>query len=148
MVTLFGRSLSASAALFLLIAEAGAQTIGPPVPQRIVPQQQRCSEQAQPTNSEEIVVCGQSPENSPYRVPPQFRNLPTDDDAEASWDARTRDAEAVERFSNQTIGGSGAMQRTAQDRCRWLAERQVAQGRRPDCGRRLRPDSDTDWQRR
>lgn len=95
-----------------------------------------------------MVVTGERyDENSPYRVPQQFRNLRSDDDRDASSTARINDLESLERFGSQTVGQHGWMQGSRQRECQWRAERQMAQGRRPDCGARLRPDSDDDWRR-
>lgn len=103
----------------------------------------------QQVEGEDIVVCGQGDrENSPYRIPQQFRDLRSDDDAHASWDARWRDEEALGRYSDQTVGPFGYLQRGRQLYCEWLAERQTGQNRRPDCGRKPRPDDPSDWQRR
>ncbi len=97
----------------------------------------------------DLVVTGERyDENSPYRVPMQFRNQRSDDDRDASWTSRVNDEEAVQRFGSQTVGQSGWLQGSRQRECEWRAERQMAQGRRPDCGARSRPNSDDDWRRR
>jgi len=136
----------------LIFSSAQPAQIGPPVPVTRAAPVRECRDEpaeGEPAEGEEIVVCGERyDENSPYRVPQQFRDQPSDDDAHASWDARWRDEEALGRFSDQMTGGSGYLQRSQQQRCEWLAARQQAQGRRPDCGRKPRPDAATDWQRR
>ena len=106
---------------------------GPPVP-RIV-QRQRCQQSDDP---DEVVVCGQDHENSPYRIPRDLRDTGEVRDEHASFDAQTRDLEALDRFSSQNIGHSGLSQHSRQVDCEWRAARQVAAGRRPDCGRRRR----------
>jgi len=106
---------------------------GPPVP-RIV-QRQRCQQSDDP---DEVVVCGQDHENSPYRIPRELRDTGEISDEHASFDAQTRDLEALERFSSQNIGHQGIAQHSRQVDCEWRAARQVAAGRRPDCGRRRR----------
>ena len=121
-------------------------TVGPPAPAPLAPQRE-CRDRS--AGDAEIVVCGQPyDENSPYRIPTEFRNQRSDDDAHASWDARWRDEEAVARFDGQTIGPFGYLQRGREMYCDWLGARQEAQGRRPDCGRKPRPNEATDWQRR
>ena len=103
---------------------------GPPVPQIV--QRQRC----QPSdNPGEVVVCGQNQENSPYRIPRELRDTRVIDDEDASWDTQVRDLESLERFSSQNVGRSGLSQHSRQVDCEWRAARQVAAGRRPDCGR-------------
>ncbi|WP_166039623.1 hypothetical protein [Sphingosinicella sp. YJ22] len=114
-------------------AVAGPEVAGPPLP-RIV-QRQRCQASDDP---DEVVVCGQSQENSPYRIPRELRDTGEVRDEHASFDAQTRDMEALERFSSQNIGHSGMSQHSRQVDCEWRAARQVAAGRRPDCGRRRR----------
>jgi hypothetical protein len=130
--------------LLLAIAQP-AQPQGPLVLLPRVTPEPGCEVSADP---DEVVVCGESSENSPFRIPEQFRSQPSHDDADASWDARTRDQEALERFSSQNVGPSGLSQHSRQTHCQWLAARQEAQGRRPDCGLRPRRDAPTDWQRR
>lgn len=135
-------------ALVIVAAPAGltAQVVGPVLP-RATPAPQRCQEQ--PADSEEIVVCGQNSEDSPYRIPRALRQRQNQiEDSAMSWDARTRDMEAMERFSSANVGPSGMSQNARQRDCAWRVARQVAQGRQPDCGRRDRPDEATDWQRR
>ena len=135
-------------ALFALLILSAAQpaAIGPPAPTPRATPERDCRT---PEDQGEIVVCGEPyDENSPYRVPQEFRNQRSDDDADASWDARFRDESELSRFGDQTVGPFGYLQRSQQLRCQWLAERQAAQGRRPDCGRKPRPDEATDWQRR
>ncbi len=109
--------------------------IGPPVP-RIVQPEQKCPEPGQ-GNDEDIVVCGDRPENSPYRVPRQFRNLRSDDDRDASHAARQQDLNSLERFSSQTVGPGGYLQQSQQRDCAWRAERQAMRGERPDCTRQV-----------
>ncbi|MGZ8334319.1 MAG: hypothetical protein ACXWUZ_14395 [Allosphingosinicella sp.] len=137
-------SVALLAALFL----QNALVAGPAEPYRVTPRatrQQSCPEQ----DGEDIVVCGQRyDENSPFRIPPQFRDQRSDDDRHASWEARQRDEQIVGGFSGQTLGPSGYLQAARQRDCGWRAERQSLQGRRPDCGRQHRPDDVADWQRR
>jgi len=117
-------------------------------PHRVTPpstRQQACPEQ----EGEDIVVCGQGyDENSPFRVPRQFRDQRSDDDRHASWEARQRDEQMVGSFSGQALGPSGYLQAARARDCGWRAERQSLQGRRPDCGRQHRSDDVADWQRR
>ncbi len=125
-------------------AAAGAQQIGPIVPQV---QKPGCAEQ--PANDEEIVVCGERyDENSPYRIPRELRDRGPVEDRQMSWDARVRDMESLDRFSSQTVGQFGYLQRSRQVDCEWRAARQERQGRQPDCTRSIVPDKPTDWQRR
>jgi hypothetical protein len=99
--------------------------------------------------SEEIVVCGERyDEDSPYRIPRELRDRGPVEDQHQSWDARVRDLESVDRYSGQTVGPFGYLQNSRQRDCEWRAERQMAQGRQPDCTRRIRPNEATDWQRR
>jgi hypothetical protein len=112
---------------------ATPEIAGPPLP-RIV-QQQRCQQSDDP---DEVVVCGQDHENSPYRIPRELRDTGEVRDEHASFDAQTRDLETLERFSGQNIGHQGMAQHPRQVECEWRAARQVAAGRRPDCGRRRR----------
>lgn len=118
--------------------------MGPVVPRPVVTQRQ--CEEPDP-NSEEMLVCGQRGDNSPYRIPRELRNQGIVEDSEMSWDARTRDMEAVERFSSANVGPSGMTQNARQRDCEWRAARQIAQGRQPDCGRRDRRDTGRDWER-
>lgn len=141
--------------LFALLAVSTqpAPVVGPPAPvvdpPAPAPRASRPPCPEQPVVGEEIVVCGERyDENSPYRVPQQFRNQRSDEDSHASWTARVNDEEAVGRFSDQTVGPFGYLQRSRQRDCEWRAARQEARGRRPDCGVRNRPDQPTDWQRR
>jgi hypothetical protein len=100
-------------------------------------------------NSEEIVVCGERyDEDSPYRIPRELRDRGPVDDRQQSWDARVRDMESVDQYSSQTVGPWGYLQSSRQRNCEWLADRQLAQGRQPDCTRKPRPNEATDWQRR
>ncbi|MFN3727582.1 MAG: hypothetical protein ACK4SZ_14910 [Allosphingosinicella sp.] len=114
-------------------APSAPEVAGPPLP-RIV-QRQRCQQSDDP---DEVVVCGQNHENSPYRIPRELRDTGEINDEHASFDAQTRDLEALERFSSQNIGHQGIAQHSRQVDCEWRAARQVAAGRRPDCGRRRR----------
>lgn len=126
---------------------AQPQTMGPVLP-RVVPER-RCPEPDPNAPSDEIVVCGErTTDDSPYRIPRALRDSGPVRDQDASWDARTRDMESLERFSSQNVGPSGMTQRSRQVDCEWRAARQLAQGRQPDCTRRTVPDSPTDWQRR
>lgn len=96
-----------------------------------------------------MVVTGERyDEDSPYRIPREFRNERSDDNRHASWTARINDEEAVGRFGDQFSGPGGYLAGSRQRDCQWRAERQEQQGRRPDCGRRDRPDSPDDWRRR
>jgi hypothetical protein len=124
---------------------AAAQTVGPPAPQ--ITEKPRCEPSGD--DDEEIVVCGERyDENSPYRIPRQFRDRePEIADRDASFAARQRDMNSVEQYSSQTIGSGGWTQQSRQRECEWRADRQRAQGRQPDCTRRVRPDEATDWQR-
>lgn len=128
--------------------------VGPPAPAPAVvgppaPAAPRPESEEQPGEDGEMVVTGERyDENSPYRVPMQFRNQRSDDDRDASWTARINDEEAVARFGDQTVGPFGYLQRGRQRDCEWRAARQEAQGRRPDCGARNRPNAPDDWQRR
>jgi hypothetical protein len=120
--------------------------MGPVVPRPRTTRRQ-CEEPDPNADQSEIVVCGERSDDSPYRIPRGLRDQGLIEDRDMSWDARTRDMEAVERFSSQTVGPAGMSQRSRQVDCEWRAARQIAQGRQPDCGRRSQPDSDTDWQR-
>lgn len=132
------------AALLLSIAQPPVQ-VGPPVPP---PPRPRASEDP-PGEEGEIVVRGERyDENSPYRVPQQFRNQRSDEDRHSSWTSRVNDEEAAARFGDQTVGPGGWLQGSRQRECQWRAERQIAQGRRPDCGARSRPDAPDDRERR
>jgi hypothetical protein len=133
------------AALLLLSGYQPAEVQGPAAPLPRVTPDPRCR---QSDNPEEIVVCGQSGENSPYRVPHQFRNQRTNDDAVAAWTNRVEDESAVARFGDQTIGGSGYLQRSRQQDCAWRVAQQERQGRRPDCGASHHPNHADDDQRR
>ena len=102
--------------------------VGPPAPA-----EPRCSTNAA---QDEIVVCGERyDEDSPYRIPRQFRGQGLIEDRHVSWDTRFRDQEALERFSNQNIGASGITQRSRQVDCEWRVARQQLRGERPDCGK-------------
>jgi hypothetical protein len=105
---------------------------GPPLQVPIVPPERDCRPAEDP---DEIVVCGDSSENSPYRIPHQFRDQRSDNDAHASWDARVRDQEALERFSDQADGPFGVYRQSREVDCQWRAARQELRGERPDCGR-------------
>ena len=126
--------------------------IGPPAPAPVRPRPPEGAEGAEgepPGEDGEMVVTGERyDENSPYRVPMQFRNLRSDDDRDASSTARINDLESLERFGSQTVGPFGYLQAGRQRDCEWRAARQQAQGRRPDCGARNRPNAPDDWQRR
>lgn len=139
--------------LTALTLGAQAQPAQPTLMGPIVPRarSQRTCEQPDPDSqgSDEIVVCGQDSENSPYRIPRALRQRQNQiEDSGMSWDARTRDMEAMERFSSQNVGPSGISQRSRQIDCEYRVARQIAQGRQPDCGARSRRDQPTDWQRR
>jgi hypothetical protein len=54
------------------------------------------------TDPEEIVVCASAGE-SPYRIPKQFRNQPSDKPDAQSW---ARRSELVEEVNSQTLPGS------------------------------------------
>ena len=155
-----GSFLLAASLLFLdqpaVVGPPVPATVGPPAPAMVGPPapvapRPRTEGEEPPEEGEdgEMVVTGERyDENSPYRVPMQFRNQRSDDDQDASWTSRVNDEEAVQRFGSQTVGQSGWLQGSRQRECQWRAERQMAQGRRPDCGARSRPNSDDDWQRR
>jgi hypothetical protein len=131
--------------LLLLIAgvPAAGQIVGPPLP-RITPQP-GCKQT--PAGADEIVVCGEGGEDSPLRIPREFRNRETFEDRHASRSSRVWDENSLDRFSSQTSGPFGYLQYSRQLGCQGLAARQEAQGRRPDCGAKARPDEATDWQR-
>lgn len=123
---------------FLLLTAAlpaGAQQVGPPAPPPAP--DPRCG-QTPPDNEEEIVVCGRAEdEDSPYRIPRQFRNQEPIEDEDASWSSRVQDEESISRFSSQNVGPSGMSQRSRQVDCEWRAARQQARGERPDCTRQV-----------
>lgn len=126
------------------LAEAQPQ-IGPVAPP--ITQRPDCPEQS--ADQEEIVVCGERyDEDSPYRIPRELRNRGPVEDRQMSWDARVRDLESVNQYGSQTVGPFGYLQRSRQMNCEWLAERQLSQGRQPDCTRKPRPNDPADWQRR
>ena len=134
------RAAAVAAALLGVQAVAAQQQMGPPAPLPKVIPDQRCREpdpNADP--EEEIVVCGQNPDNSPYRIPRELRDTGVIEDRHVSWDTQIRDAESLERFSGQTIGAAGLNHHSRQVDCEWRAARQIAAGRRPDCGRGRRP---------
>jgi hypothetical protein len=108
-----------------------AGPVGPALPR--ITQDRGCDQPA--TGSNEIVVCGESSEDSPYRIPKEFRGQGLIEDRHASWDTRIRDQEALERFSNQNIGPSGITQHSRQVDCQWRVARQEMRGERPDCGK-------------
>lgn len=120
----------------IVAAPLSAQTYGPPPPPPRPAQNQNCTT---PENPDELVVCGQRQappdENSPYRIPRELRQQRQIDDEHVSWDTRTRDLEAAERFSSQNVGASGMSQHSRQVDCQWRVARQEARGERPDCGR-------------
>jgi hypothetical protein len=142
-------SLRLLAATLLLTAAPlvhAQPVVGPPAPAKPKPD---CK--PSDPDSNEIVVCGEREpydEDSPYRIPRELRNRGPVEDRHQSWDARVRDLESAEQWSSQTVGPFGYMQRTRQQNCEWLAERQLAQGRQPDCTRKPRPNDPADWQRR
>ena len=137
--------LSAIVPLFAAAPAANAQAVvGPPAPITAKPD---CP--PPDPGSEEIVVCGERyDEDSPYRIPRELRNRGPVEDRHQSWDARVRDLESVEQYSSQTVGPWGYLQNSRQRNCEWLADRQLAQGRQPDCTRKPRPNDPADWQRR
>jgi hypothetical protein len=124
----------ATCLLLLAPVPLAAQAVGPPLPSPA--RQQSCPEK--PADSDEIVVCGQSEEDSPYRVPPQFRNQESMQDRDASWTTRVRDEQSLGRFSGQNDGPAGISRHSRQVDCEWRVARQIAQGQRPDCTRQLR----------
>lgn len=120
-------------ALLPIAGAAAGQTVGPPAPAPIV-KQPDCDPEAAEDN--EIVVCGDRyDENSPFRVPKQFRNQRSDEDRHASWTARIQDEESLSQFGSQTVGPSGYLQNSRQRDCEWRAARQEMRGERPDCGK-------------
>ena len=131
-MNLSSRTLLLAATVCASAWAASAQPIGPPAP---ITGRPKC-EPSQPGN-DEVVVCGQSQENSPYRVPKQFRGIETHDDADASHAARQSDMAAVERHGSQNVGQFGYLQKSREIDCQWRAERQVARGERPDCNRQV-----------
>jgi len=151
-------SILLAAALLLLAQPAvvgppAPAMVGPPAPAGVgappPPVQPRPEGEEPPEEEGEMVVRGERyDENSPYRVPQQFRNQRSDEDRDASWTARINDEEAMGRFDNQTVGQGGGLRALRQQECQWRAERQQAQGRRPDCGVRSRPNRADDWERR
>ena len=134
-----------AASLLIGVPAAQAQpVVGPPAP--ITPKPE--CKPSKP-GDEEIVVCGERYDpDSPYRIPRELRNRGPVDDRQMSWDARVRDLDSVTQYGSQTVGPFGYMQRSRQQNCEWLAERQIAQGRQPDCTRKPRPNDPADWQRR
>lgn len=139
---------AAIACAFLMIAPThlAAQAPGPSLP-RFTAEPTCPAEGA--ADSEEIVVCGRrNEEDSPYRVPRELRDAGPIEDRHAAWGARVRDEQSLGRFSDQTVGPFGYLQRSRQMDCEWRAARQIAQGRQPDCTMRVGPDQPTDWQRR
>ena len=116
----------------LMLAAVQPAAGSPPLQRPIVPPERDCRQAEDP---DEIVVCGESSEDSPYRIPRQFRNQRSDNDADASWDARFRDQESLQRFSNQTDGPFGVYRQSRELDCQWRAARQELRGERPDCGR-------------
>jgi hypothetical protein len=142
----FLRLLTATSLLLGAPLVQAQPVVGPPAPVKPKPD---CK--PSDPDSEEIVVCGERErydEDSPYRIPRELRNRGPVDDRQQSWDARVRDLESANQWSSQTVGPFGYMQRSRQQNCEWLAERQVAQGRQPDCTRKPRPNDPADWQRR
>jgi hypothetical protein len=137
--------LLAAVPLLAAAASGNAQPpVGPPAPITARPD---CP--PPDPESEEIVVCGERyDEDSPYRIPRELRDRGPVEDRHQSWDARVRDLESVEQYSSQTVGPFGYLQSSRQRNCEWLADRQLAQGRQPDCTRKPRPNEATDWQRR
>ena len=107
-----------------------AEVAGPPVPPIV--QRQRCEQSDDP---DEVVVCGQNHDESPYRIPRELRQTREVDDEHVSWDTRVRDMEALERFSSQNVGRSGMSQHSREVDCEWRVARQELRGERPDCGR-------------
>jgi hypothetical protein len=130
--------------LALILLSQPPATVGPPVPGPIVPRSRDCG----PAAPDEIVVCGESSEDSPYRIPREFRDLPSDLDRDASSSARTWDNDTLMRNEDQVSGPFAYMNNSRQLDCQWRVARQEAQGRRPDCRARIKPDQPTDWQRR
>lgn len=110
-----------------------APMMGPPAP---IVKDQKC-EQPEP-GSDEVVVCGENLEDSPYRIPRELRHRETHEDSSASWSARVQDEQSLARYSNQNVGASGMSQRSRQVDCEWRVARQQAEGRRPDCNRQIR----------
>lgn len=137
--------LLAASLVFCAAPPAQAQpVIGPPAP---ITAQPDCP--PPDASSNEIVVCGERyDEDSPYRIPKELRDRGLIDQRHQSWDARVRDLETLDQYSSQTVGPFGYMQRSRQMNCEWLVERQLAQGRQPDCTRKPRPNDPADWQRR
>jgi hypothetical protein len=129
--------------IFLLSQQPGM--IGPPAQTPIVPPRRDCAADADP---DEIVVCGETNEDSPYRVPREFRNMPSDLDGDASASTRIWDNDTVLRYEDQVSGPFAYMNYGRQLDCQWRVAQQERQGRRPDCRARIKPDEPTDWQRR
>jgi hypothetical protein len=142
-------SLRLLAATLLLTAAPlvhAQPVVGPPAPAKPKPD---CK--PSDPDSNEIVVCGEREpydEDSPYRIPRELRNRGPVEDRHQSWDARVRDLESADQWSSQTVGPFGYLQNSRQRNCEWLADRQRAQGRQPDCTRKPRPNDPADWQRR
>ena len=107
-----------SVALLSFLLLQASQPVPRPEPFTLAPgptREQACPEQ----EGEDVVVCGRPyDENSPFRVPRQFRGQRSDDDRHASWEARWRDEQILGAFSGQTVGPSGYLQGRAGARLR------------------------------
>jgi hypothetical protein len=119
--------------LTMLVWTAGQQPVaGPPYPPPEIGERPECGTGHQP---DEIVVCGETTDSSRYRIPQELRERRrTHNDTHASWDARIRDQESLERFSNQNDGPFGIYRRSREIDCQWRVARQELRGERPDCG--------------
>lgn len=91
-----------------------------------------------PSTQDEIVVCGRR-DSEAYRIPKQFRDLPTFEDRDASWSTRLKDEGSLRRYSDQMVGPSGYLQYGRQLDCQWRVHMQQLRGERPDCTRRVLP---------
>lgn len=121
------------AALVLLHGPAGAAA--QPIDwTRLQPKAEPKCNDAPDLDAKEIVVCGKREEDSRYRIPDELIDLPSTESRHASWDVQVRDAEALERFSNQNDGRSGISRHSRQIDCEWRVARQQIRGARPDCG--------------
>ncbi|MEI9850722.1 MAG: hypothetical protein WDN24_07545 [Sphingomonas sp.] len=109
-----------------------AALLGAPMPQETPPQRIRnvilFGEEQCPTaeNPDEIVVCAKSGE-SPYRIPKEFRNAPSDDPAAVSWSRRAELIEEVNRVGLPNSCGVTGM--SGQTGCSRELIRQWAQER-------------------
>lgn len=130
-------------ALLLTLLQPPPDPVDPRI--QIVPPQRDCAPGSSP---DEIVVCGDRGEDSPYRIAPEFRDIPSGDDRHVSRSTRVWDQDVAAGYEDQVSGPFAYMRYSRAQDCQWRVARQELQGRRPDCRARIRPDSPTDWQRR